>query len=279
MSPPVDEGVESAVPRLHRVWFTLGVLAGLFPAIAGPLAPATLDKVFSWVAIPQLHARFIGGIYLFAVLYTLGCLVARRQWQTADAHWAIVIFTGLIGYLNLVNLDAFDFSLVAPKVWFAIYVVFPIAGVPIALAARRHSVEPATGGLRMAGWARVALRAQAAVFALVGVVLLVDRQDAARAWPWEASPNLVQFYSAAFLVFGFLSWRASVLRSWRAFATLVVPFAALGASTVLSSLGRLDLFDADDLATWIWFGFFGAVACSSLAMLAVMVRHRQFTAG
>jgi hypothetical protein len=279
MSPPVPGDVEPAVPRLHRVWFTLGVLAGLFPAIAGPLAPATLDKVFSWVEIPELHARFIGGIYLFAVVYTFGCLIARRPWQTADAHWAIVIFTGLIGYLNLVNLDAFDFSLVAPKVWFAIYVVFPIAGVPIALAARRRSTEPPAGGVPMPAWARVVLVAQAIVFAVVGVVLLVARQDAAREWPWEAAPGLVQFYSAAFLVFGFLSWRASTMRTWRSFATLVVPFAALGVSTVVTSLGRADLFDVGAAATWAWFGFFGVVSCSSLAMLATMVRDRQFTTG
>jgi hypothetical protein len=277
VAAPAAVHAPRAVPLYHRVWFTLGVLAGLFPATTGLFAPGTLDRVFTWADIPEMHARFVGALYTFAVLYTLGCLFARRMWQTADAHWAIIGFTGIIGALNLMNLDAFDFDATAPKVWFAIYVVFPIAGIPVALLARRRSIEPATGGVPIAPWARMALRVQGVVFMVLGAALLVAREELAERWPWPVSAPLAQFYAAAFLAIGWLSWRAAGMRTWRAFATLAVPFVAFSGLTFVASLANRDLFDGGDPASWLWYGGFGAATVACTAMLATMVRERQFT--
>ena len=89
-----------------RVYFFFGVLAGLFPAYFGLTDPAKVGRAFSWTSLPPLHARFVGAFYVFAVLYTLGLLLARHRSQIGSGFLAVTIFTGVTGILNAINLGS-----------------------------------------------------------------------------------------------------------------------------------------------------------------------------
>jgi hypothetical protein len=274
------------VTPYERVFFFLAVLAALFPASAGLFAPKRLDRAFSWASVPPLHARFIGSIYLFALLYTLGSLFARHRWQIGSTFWSIAIFTGIIGYLNTVNSEAFDFDRITVQAWTGVYLVFPVICVALALRARGHDDGPAPGGV-IPGWARTVFLGQAAVYAVVGVLLLVARTTMADAWPWPVSAGLVQFYGGASVALAYISWHSARRRTWPELGLVVPPFAVFGMATIVVSVVHWDLFSAGDLATWVWFGFFGAVTTAFLAMVAVMLQsgraavraHDQLEAG
>jgi hypothetical protein len=193
------------IPVPVRVYFFFGVLAGLFPAIFGLFDPATLDREFTWASLPALHARFIGSFYVFAVLYTLGLLVARRRWQVASGLVAIVIFTTAVGILNLLNWEAFDFDETTVRVWIAVYIAFPVLGLAL-IWLTRHDDEGTQRGEAIAPWARGWFLVQAVVYGVVGVLCLVARETVADAWPWPVTNTVVQFYGGAFLSLAYISW-------------------------------------------------------------------------
>jgi hypothetical protein len=258
-----------------RIYFFFGVLAGLFPAFFGLFDPAILDKEFTWASLPPLHARFIGSFYLFAVLFTLGLLVARRRWQVGSGYWSIVIFTGVIGVLNILNWEAFDFDETTVKVWIAVYIAFPVVGLALALLALGED-EGTEEGVALPPVARTWFLVQAVVYALVGVLLLVARGTMADAWPWPVTNTVAQFYGGAFLSLAYITWHSARHRTWAALVAVVPPFAAFSVATFVVSLVHGELFSASDVATWLWFSFFGVSAGAFAAMLAVMLRARQF---
>lgn len=261
-----------------RIYFFFGVLAGLFPAFFGLFGPSTLDKEFTWASIPPLHARFIGSFYLFAVLYTLGLLVARHRWQVGSAYWSISIFTGTIGILNILNWDAFDFDETTVKVWIGVYMAFPVVGVALALLARRED-QGIERGEPIAAWARAWFIFQAAVYAIVGASLLVARETMADAWPWPVTNTVAQFYGGAFLSLAYISWHSARRQLWAALVAVIPPFAVFSVATIVVSLLHGDLFSAGDFASWVWFAFFGMSATVFAAMLATLVRAKQFATG
>lgn len=257
-----------------RVYFFFGVLAGLFPAYFGLTDPAKLDRAFSWASLPPLHARFVGAFYLFAVLYTLGLLLARHRWQVGSGFLAVTIFTGVTGILNAINLDAFDFDATTVRIWIAVYIVFPIAGLALAYV-HRHDARDVEHGRPIASWARAWLLVQAVVYAVVGALLLFARGAAADAWPWAVTETLAQFYGGAFLGLAYVSWHSARRRVWPALVAVVPPFLVFAVATIVVSLVHGELFDGGDPAAWAWFAFFGASAAALAAMLAVLLRTRQ----
>jgi hypothetical protein len=263
------------IPLPVRVYFFFGVLAGLFPAIFGLFDPATLDREFTWASLPALHARFIGSFYVFAVLYTLGLLVARRRWQVASGLVAIVIFTTAVGILNLLNWEAFDFDETTVRVWIAVYIAFPVLGIAL-IWLRRHDDEGTQRGEAIAPWARAWFLVQAVVYGVVGVLCLVARETVADAWPWPVTNTVVQFYGGAFLSLAYISWHSARRRTWASLVAAVLPFLVFSVLAVVVSLIHEELFSADDVATWAWFAFFGASAAAAAAMVAMVIRDRPF---
>jgi hypothetical protein len=254
-----------------RVYFFFGVLAGLFPAYVGLTDPAKLDRAFSWASLPPLHARFVGAFYLFAVLYTLGLLLARHRWQVGSGFLAVTIFTGVTGILNAINLDAFDFDETTVRIWIAVYIVFPIVGLALAYA-HHDDTQQVEHGRPIGSWARAWLLVQAGVYAAVGALLLFAREAAADAWPWAVSETLAQFYGGAFLGLAYVSWHSARRRVWAALAAVVPAFFVFAVVTIVVSLVHGELFDGSDPAAWAWFAFFGASAAALAAMLAIMLR-------
>jgi hypothetical protein len=263
------------VPVGTRVYFFFGVLAGLFPAVFGLFDPATLDKEFTWASLPALHARFVGSFYVFAVLFTLGLLLARRRWQVGSGLVAIVIFTTAVGVLNFLNWEAFDFDETTVRVWIAVYIAFPVLGI-VLVWLTRHDDEGTQRGGAIASWARTWFVVQAIVYAVVGALCLVVRETVADAWPWPVTNTVVQFYGGAFLSLAYISWHSARRRTWASLLAVVPPFLVFSVLAVVVSLIHEELFSADDAATWAWFAFFGLSAAATAAMLTMVVRDRPF---
>ena len=256
---------EISAPR--RVFFGVIALAALVVAYGGLFSPAKLDRSFTWVELPPLHARFVGVLYLFGFVFMVGCIVARRWSQVSPALPAIGIFTSLLLLVTLLNLDAFDFGLTPVWVWTLSYIVYPAIAFTLAWTARAR--EPSVvGGPALPSWAVVFLRVQAAVFAILGLLLLFARDVMVDVWPWNVSPGLAQFYSGPFLAYAFCSWQYSRRRAWAEVAAIVPAMRAFTAVTIIVSLVHRELFAASDVATWVWFGGFGAAAAVLLAMTA-----------
>ena len=125
---------EISAPR--RIFFAVICAAAMFVAYLGIVVPERLDRSFTWVVLPPLHARFVGVLYLFGGVYMLGCIAARRWSQVSPALPAIGIFTSLLLLVTLLNLEAFDYDLGPVWVWTLSYIVYPAIAFALAWTAR-----------------------------------------------------------------------------------------------------------------------------------------------
>jgi hypothetical protein len=255
----------SEVPALVRVFFGVIALAALLVAYLGIAAPQHLDRSFTWAILPPLHARFVGVLYLFGGVYMVGCILARRWSQVSHALPAIGLFTSLLLLVTLLNLDAFDFDLTPVWVWTLSYIVYPAIAFAVAWALR-HRQDLAVGGPELPRWAKTFLIVQAAAFGGLGILLLVARDVGVDIWPWKITAGLAQFYGGPFLAYAFCSWQYARRSRWASLAAIVPAMLVFTAGTIVVSLVHRELFAASDVATWVWFGGFGAAA----AMLLVM---------
>ena len=263
----LDRAEPREVPVAVRVFFGVIALAALLVAYLGIASPAHLDRSFTWVVLPPLHARFVGVLYLFGAVYMVGCIIAPRWSQVSPAPVAIGLFTSLLLLVTLLNLDAFDFDLGPVWAWTLSYVVYPMIAFGIAWALR-HREAAAVGGPAIPRWATTFLITQAAVFAALGILLLVARDVGVDIWPWKISAGLAQFYGGPFLAYAYCSWRYARRTQWAALAAIAPAMLVFAAGTLVVSLVHRELFSISDVATWVWFGGFGASASVLLAMTA-----------
>ena len=252
----------------ERLYFGVITLAALFVSWLGFFQPARMDESFTWASLPPLHARFVGALYLFGGVYLLGCTVARYLAQVRPAPVAVVLFTSLLLLVTVLNPDAFDYDLGPVQVWTASYVVYPLLGLVVIarMRGRRGSVP---GGPAMPAWGRTLLLAQAAVFGVVGALLLVARETMVDVWPWPIDVGLAQFYGGPFLAYAFVSWSYGRSRTLVEAAPALAGMLAFTAATVVASVVHDELFSAGEPEDWVWFGVFGGL---SLALLVLVVR-------
>src|SRR5205823_741210 len=138
---------------------------------------------------------FVGALYLFGGVYMVGCLVSRHARQVRPAFAAVVIFTGFLLLITLLNPAAFDYSLLPVWAWTLSYIVYPLIAIGLAWRARaRLRKPPPCAGPPLPAWARRVLFAAAVVFAVGGAGLLVFRESMVDWWPWGITAGLAQFY-------------------------------------------------------------------------------------
>ncbi len=262
------------IPRLHRAWIGFVGLNAAFVAAFGLSSPRSLDEKFTWAELPPLHARFVGGLYLFGAVLLLGSLLCRKWAQVAPIAMGAAIFTTSMLVLTLLNWDAFDLDLFGPKVWVAAYVIFPPTTLAIALMYRRRPIVEGDGRT-VPVWLKVALQIGAAIFGLLGLALLLARDPLADAWPWPVADGVAQFYGGPFLTLAWCAWWYSNRRLLGSLQLYLAAMTALGVSVMIVSLKHRSLFDAGDPATWLWFATFVAISVGAAAALVLAIARRR----
>lgn len=141
----------------------------------------------------------------------------------------------------------------------------------------------AVGGPLLAPWARTFFKAQALVFAVAGLLLLVAPGAMADVWPWPTTEGLARFYGGPFLAYAYCSWRSSERRAWAEVAAIAPAMLVFTTVTLLVSKEHGDLFSKAEVAAWVWFGGFSAataalLAINARALPAALSRARPATA-
>lgn len=254
------------VTGAERVYFVaVGLLAG-WVGLPAFLAPSRSEKVLPF-AIPPLHARVIGAVYIAGLAIMIGSAVARRWAEIRLVPLMTAIWTGGLLIVTLLHNEDFDFDRVQTQVWFAAYVAYPLIGIWIHLRRRSSDGVDEEPGPVAPDWFRRWLVAQGAVLTIVGVALLIAPGTVADAWPWTVQSLLAQIYSAPFLSFGIGSLLLSRLRTAREMRMSVLGMGVFGVGALVASVIHLELFDAADVAAWIWFAVLGSMIGLALSVL------------
>jgi hypothetical protein len=259
----------TVVTAPERAYFAAVAALAAWVGFWGYFAPASVERALPW-AVPPLHARFLGAVYLAGVVFTAGCMLAGRWRSVRVVVPMIAIWTGTLFVVSLFHLEEFDFDRAQPWVWFGAYLVYPL--VALGLVAAHRGQDDAADAPALPGWACAAFAAIGIAATALALALLVAPGAMADRWPWPVTDLLAQIYSAPFLSLGV---GALLLARERAWAPARIPVAALLVFTVavlVASVIHRELFDAADPAAWLWFGGFAAaaVAFAALAAAALM---------
>jgi hypothetical protein len=245
------------VTRNQRIYFAaVGALA-LWVAFWGLLIPERVDKAIPWL-VPPLHARFIGAIYLSAVLLMGSAMLAQKFDEVRVATIMVSIWTGALFIISLFYLSEFDFSRGPVLFWFGAYIAYPIYGFWIAWTQRATHDEMANPSLP--NWIRTYLVVQGVLLTTLSLALFFSPELMLGVWPWNITRMLAQIYSGPFLSFGVGSLLLSRRQTWSEVRIGVTGICLLALGVLLASIMHRSLFSASNPSTWIWFGGFTLVA-------------------
>lgn len=261
----------TTVTRNQKIYFAaVGALA-LWVAFWGLLIPDLVDKAIPWL-VPPFHARFIGAIYLSAVLIMGSSMMARKYDEVRVATIMVSIWTGALFIISLFYLSEFDFSRGPVWFWFGAYIAYPIIGFWIAWTQRATRDESTSPSLP--NWIRKYFLAQGVIVTALALALLLAPEFMLTVWPWKITRMLAQIYSGPFLSFGLGSLMLSRQRTWAEVRIVAMGLFTLAIGVLLASAIHRSLFTAASPSTLIWFGGF---ALAALLLGAVIMHGRNYT--
>src|SRR2546423_12516208 len=125
---PSDDRGDRGVTGPERAYFAAVGLLAAWVGLPAYFAPSRVDKVLPF-GVPPLHARVIGAIYISALAFLVGAMLARRWADIRVIPVILVIWTGGLGLVTVLHHDMFDFTKTQTQVWFGAYVAHPLIAV------------------------------------------------------------------------------------------------------------------------------------------------------
>jgi hypothetical protein len=197
---------------------------------------------------------------------------AARAWHDVRVVTVILaLWTGLLGIVSLLYLQAFDWSWRPTWFWWVAYIWFPVGAAFIAWNQRDANDHPHAPALSQ--FLRGFLAVQGIVAVVLALALLFAPSLLVQLWPWSITPLLAQIYSAPFLAYGVGSFYASRQHGWSEVRIPVIATLALTLTAVVVSLVHGRLFNVANPSTLVWFGGLG-MAALGLAVFTVVPRLR-----
>lgn len=274
IGPPL--GLNVRLPQRMLFGFVLTFAAWV--AYWGLFRPAQVARAIPF-AVPPLHARFLGAMYLSGGVFMLLAMVSRHWHEIRVVTAILFVWTGMLGIVSLFHLPAFDWTQIQVWFWFVAYICYPLVALWISWCQHKQNDHPT--GPELADALRVYLYLQGTVAVVVAVPLLFVPQFMATVWPWKIPVAVAHIYGAPFLSYGVGSLYAAQQRVWSevrivVFGTVVFAVGVLSASSI-----HRQLFDFQKPSAWIWFGGFGLVSFVLLvfsAFSSLRVRRKLLNA-
>lgn len=239
---------------VFRVSALLAVIAGLLLFVGA----TRTDDYFSWTIDPPQTAAFLGAAYwAAAVLFTWAS--TQRTWQRLriavypELAVAVVLLIGTYMHLDKFHDDLFGYF------WVSVYAVAaPVLIYLIAVTRTTGEDGPEETRLTMPAPLRLALAAQALVFAVYGVGLFVSPGGFDGAWPWAVTPLTARAIAAFLLGFALAAAIAVRADSLQWFRGAALTYAVLGLLELLAAALHSSDFK-DGAALPLFVAFFASV--------------------
>ncbi len=248
----------------HRIYFAAVGFLALRVGYVSYFNPAEVGQMIPW-QVPPLHSRFLGAMYLSGLVFMIGAVLARRWCEVRVVLPMIAIWTGMLFVVSLFHRHEFDYSLRQVWIWYGAYLIYPLIGGWLAWRYRADRDHP-KGSVPLPAWARHALNAQGVVLTLAALALLIAPTAMISAWPWKATPLLLQIYSSPFLSYGLGSLMLARQQTWLEVRLGALSLFAFSALVLGASILHRQLFSRAETPDQVWFLFFG-LATAMLALL------------
>lgn len=259
------------VTRNQKIYFAAVGLLALWVGIWGFFVPERIDKAIPWL-VPPLHARFIGALYISAVVLMGMSMLAKQVVEVRAPTLIAAAWTGLLFIISLFYLGEFDFSRGPVWFWFGAYILYPIIGFWL-MRKYRDAPNDSTDA-RLPKWIPTYFLIQGILLSILALALLLAPDAMLAVWPWKITRMLAQIYSGPFLAYGLACLMLSQQQTWPAVRIVTIAFLILSIGVIIASVLHRSLFSASNPSTWIWFAGFTL----AVLFLGAMVL-RQSSAG
>jgi hypothetical protein len=185
--------VNPRVPTFLRAvtWIECGVVASAALLLLTMPVRGGAD-IWAWIT-PPFNARYVGVIYLGALVPLLVLAVSGRWNPGRLVLWEIFVFTTAIMLVMLAYAGRFEWARVATWVFWPLYVFLPVNSAIYLWKLRDWRVpEPLVH-------IRAALIALAVVLGGYGLALLLIPETATDPWPWPVDAFHARIYAATYL--------------------------------------------------------------------------------
>ncbi len=213
--------------------------------------------MWAWIT-PPFNARYVGVIYLAALVPLVIFAVSGRWSPGRLVLWEIFVFTAAIMVVMFAYAGRFEWARVATWVFWPLYFFLPVNSAVFLWRLRDWKVP---GPLIHA---RAALTVLAVLLGSYGLALLIVPETATDFWPWPVDAFHARIYAATYLTPAVGAW---VLRGGAAPAEL----STLGATLVTFGVAAI-------LAVPTNTTFFVINAAPILAGVALLVSARPASA-
>lgn len=250
----------------HRIYFAAVALLALRVGFVGYFYPAEIVNVIPW-HVPPMHARFLGSMYLSGLVFMVGAMIVRQWHQVRVVVPMIAIWTGMLFVVSLLHVNEFDYSRFQVWIWYGAYFLYPLIAMFLAWFHRADTGHPPQGA-PLPNWARTCLIAQGIVVTSLALALLLMPSEMISAWPWKATPLLLQIYASPFLSYGIGSLMLARQKVWAEVSVGVVATFVFSALVLIASFVHRKLFSLDETPDRLWFAGFG-LGTAMLALLSI----------
>jgi hypothetical protein len=260
-----EGGFRALTTGLRRLLFVASGLVALAGFQLFVLTDHT-NSYFSWTIAPGATAAFLGGGYIAS--FFLENLAARRRVWVDVRHTIppVLTFTVLTEVATLAHVGKFHFheqliwAGLAAWIWLDIYTLVPIAFVILLPGQLRIRAADPPRRAPMPRAAGVVLSAQAAVLAVVGVLLFADPVRWTSIWPWPLTPLTGQAAGAWLL--GIAVGLIVVIREADLIRTRpgIVAYALFGTFELLAVARYASDIAWDQVQSWIFLAMLVSIA-------------------
>jgi hypothetical protein len=254
------------VGRYQRALFGCVLLFAAWVAVWGLFLPARIGEALP-IAAPPLHARFLGVMYLSGATFMLFGMLAQTWSEVRVVTLILAVWTGLLGFVSVLNLIAFDWSRKPTWFWFFAYIGYPLIALWIVWCQRRENEHPA--GPPLSSAVLTFLYLLGTIATVLALALLLAPHFMVTIWPWRAPVLLAQIYGAPFLAYGLGSLYAARQRTWSEVSIPVLGMLVFAMGVLAASTLHRNLFQMDTLSAWLWFGGFGLISLIMAALLTL----------
>ena len=239
----VLQPTQQAPPWWVRAYLLVGAAQGLAIALTGLARPAHV--IGFPLATTPLNVRFVACFYLAGAAGLLASAIVRRAVDTRIYLAGFTAVTALLLTATVWYWSTYTDGGV-PYPWVGSYVIEPVVGIG-AIAALGLWRPAAPGRHRLSP----VYEAQAAIFAVLGIVLAASPDTAVRMWPWALTAVLARTYAAIFLAFALGAGLASRERRPQAVRPFALSSLVLVGATAVVSLVHHAKFDGGP-STDLW---------------------------
>lgn len=204
-NPPVPSFLRLVTAVECSVVLAAGVLLFFLPGLASELWP--------WM-IPPFNSRFVGAVYLAALLPLILFWSVPRWKPGRLTLWMILTFTTLTVIAMIIHWDAFEWDRPSTfLVFWPLYIFLPINSTIFPIRSKGADVANGYDGPASL---RVVLLLFAVLGGAYGLGLMIAPEALTRFWPWPVDAFHGRIYANAFVTPAVSAWILSFRRRFAA---------------------------------------------------------------